>query len=56
KEAEKREKWERCENGGGDGKRPVTIRCYSNCGKPSYNIRMCQLEVEMSNIYSFEWF
>jgi len=54
KEAEKQAERDRRGNGGGDGERPATVRRCSNCGKPGHNARACQVEAEMSDVYSSE--
>ena len=42
------------ENWGGDGERLATIRRCGNCGKPGHNARTCQIEAEMTSVYSSE--
>lgn len=42
------------ENRGGDGERLATVRRCGNCGKPGHNARTCQIEAEMSDVYSSE--
>ena len=54
KEAEKQAAQDRRKNGGGDGERPATVRRCGNCGEPGHNPRTCQVEVEMSDVYSSE--
>ena len=42
------------QNRGGDRERPATVRRCGNCGKPGHNARTCQVEAEMSDVYSSE--
>ncbi|KFZ25127.1 hypothetical protein V502_00396 [Pseudogymnoascus sp. VKM F-4520 (FW-2644)] len=42
------------ENWGGDGERLATIRRCGNYGKPGHNARTCQIEAEMTSVYSSE--
>lgn len=41
-------------NQGSNGEKPATMRRCGNCGKPGHNIQTCQIEVEMSDVYSSE--
>ena len=42
------------QNRGGDGERSATMRRCGNCAKPGHNARTCQVEAEMSDVYSSE--
>jgi hypothetical protein len=54
KEAEEQVKQDRRENDGDGEGRPVTVRRCGNCGEPGHNARTCQVELEMSDVYSSE--
>lgn len=42
------------ENRGSDRERLATVRRYGNCSKPGHNARTCQMEAEISDVYSSE--
>lgn len=39
-------------NVGGENPGPATTRKCGNCGKAGHNARTCQIDEEMSNVYS----
>jgi hypothetical protein len=47
-------KQEKHENPDGDEGRSGTVRRCGNCGKPGHNSRTCQVDTEMSDVYSSE--
>lgn len=52
KEAEAQEKRGTGRNGGGEKRGPATARKCGKCGNPGHNARTCQIDEEMSNVYS----
>ena len=52
KEAQEQAAKDMRENRGGGEARPATVRRCGNCGKPGHNARTCQVDEEMSDVYS----
>jgi hypothetical protein len=56
KNAEEQVVRDRRENRDGDGERRTTVRRCGNCGETGHNARTCQVEAEMSDVYSSDSF
>jgi DDE superfamily endonuclease len=56
KDAEEQVARDRRENRDGDGERRTTVRRCGNCGETGHNARTCQVEAEMSDVYSSDSF
>ena len=52
KDAEAQIKRNKNRNGGGENEGPATARKFGKCGKIGHNARTCQIDEEISNVYS----